>query len=66
MSFLTKIQSGETVFGICITSSNPLWPAILEGVGLDFVFIDTEHISLSRETVAVLDERRHKFGRSQL
>jgi 4-hydroxy-2-oxoheptanedioate aldolase len=54
MSFLTKIHSGETVFGTCITSSNPLWPAILEGVGVDFVFIDTEHISLSRETMADL------------
>lgn len=54
MQFVNKIHAGETVFGTCITSSNPLWPAVVEGIGLDFVFIDTEHIALTRETVANL------------
>lgn len=54
MSFNNKIQSGELVLGTCVTSNNPLWPKALATSGLDFVFIDTEHISLSRKDLAVL------------
>ncbi|EPR65893.1 HpcH/HpaI aldolase family protein [Cyclobacterium qasimii] len=52
MSFQNKIQSGELVVGTCVTSNNPLWPKTLASSGLDFVFIDTEHISLSRKDLA--------------
>lgn len=34
------------VYGTCITAYNPLWPRVWEAVGLDFVFLDTEHIAL--------------------
>ncbi len=52
MEFLSKLQKGETVFGTCITSFNPLWPRVWRGVGLDFVFLDTEHIALDRVQVS--------------
>ncbi|GAB3010446.1 aldolase/citrate lyase family protein [Cyclobacterium sediminis] len=54
MNFNNKIQSGELVLGTCVTSNNPLWPKALASSGLDFVFIDTEHISLSRKELATL------------
>ncbi|MBI0401243.1 HpcH/HpaI aldolase family protein [Cyclobacterium marinum] len=54
MSFKDKIQSGKLVLGTCVTSNNPLWPKALASSGLDFVFIDTEHISLSRKDLATL------------
>jgi 2-keto-3-deoxy-L-rhamnonate aldolase RhmA len=54
MQFLTKIKEGKRVYGTCITSFNPLWPKVWKGVGLDFVFIDTEHISLDRTQVSHL------------
>jgi len=52
MSFNRRIQSGELVVGTCVTSNNPLWPKALVSSGLDFVFIDTEHISLTRKDLA--------------
>lgn len=54
MEFLTKIKEGKRVFGTCITSFNPLWPQVWKGVGLDFVFIDTEHIAVDRTQVSHL------------
>jgi 2-keto-3-deoxy-L-rhamnonate aldolase RhmA len=47
-----KINSGATVFGTCVTSAAPLWANAVNGAGLDFVFIDTEHIPLERNEVA--------------
>lgn len=52
MEFLSKLKKGETVFGTCITSFNPLWPRVWRRVGLDFVFLDTEHIALDRVQVS--------------
>ena len=52
MEFLLKLQQGKPVYGTCITSFNPLWPKVWRGVGLDFVFLDTEHIALDRVQVS--------------
>lgn len=46
------LHRGERVYGTCITSPSAKWPTMVAGLGLDFVFIDTEHIPLGRETVA--------------
>ena len=43
-----KLHNGETVFGTLIVSPSPRWPDAVHGCGLDFVFIDTEHIALDR------------------
>lgn len=51
---LQKLKRGENVYGTCITSTAPHWPAVVGSAGLDFVFIDTEHISLGRNEVAAL------------
>ena len=52
MSFINRIQTGALVVGTCVTCNNPLWPDAIKSSGLDFVFIDTEHISLSRNDLA--------------
>jgi len=46
------LRAGERVYGTCILSPSPLWPAMIAGTGLDFVFIDTEHIPLDRAQVS--------------
>ena len=46
------LRAGKRVYGTCVVSPSPLWPAMIAGTGLDFVFIDTEHIPLERETVS--------------
>lgn len=46
------IRNGRTVFGTLIISTSPQWPVYLRNSGLDFVFLDTEHIALNRETLS--------------
>lgn len=43
-----SLHSGRNVFGTLIVSPSPRWPEVVSGCGLDFVFIDTEHIALDR------------------
>ena len=53
-TLLEKLQAGKNVYGTCITSTGPLWPGAISSAGLDFVFIDTEHIPLGRTELALL------------
>jgi len=46
------LRSGQRVYGTCVVSTSPKWPAMVAGVGLDFVFIDTEHMPIEREQLA--------------
>ena len=47
------LHSGErVVLGTCLVSPSAKWPLVVQKCGLDFVFIDTEHIALNRETVS--------------
>ena len=50
--FSTALRSRRRVYGTAHISSSPHWSAILPDLGLDFVFIDTEHIALERTTAA--------------
>lgn len=43
-----RLIAGDTLFGTLIVSPSPRWPEVVRGCGLDFVFIDTEHIALDR------------------
>ncbi|MCU0918580.1 MAG: aldolase/citrate lyase family protein [Planctomycetes bacterium] len=43
-----RLHAGDTVFGTLIVSPSPRWPDVVRNGGLDFVFIDTEHIALDR------------------
>lgn len=47
-----KLHGGENVFGTLVVSPSAFWPKVIGDCGLDFVFIDTEHIALGRETVS--------------
>ncbi len=43
-----RLMAGDTLFGTLIVSPSPRWPEVVRACGLDFVFIDTEHIALDR------------------
>jgi 4-hydroxy-2-oxoheptanedioate aldolase len=45
---IENLRLGRHVFGTLIVSPSPRWPEAVRGCGLDFVFIDTEHIALDR------------------
>jgi 4-hydroxy-2-oxoheptanedioate aldolase len=46
------LRAGQRVYGTCIVSTSPKWPGMVAGVGLDFVFLDTEHMPIAREQLA--------------
>ncbi len=46
------LRAGRNLFGTLIVSPSPFWPKVIGDCGLDFVFIDTEHIALDRQTLS--------------
>jgi 2-keto-3-deoxy-L-rhamnonate aldolase RhmA len=46
------LHDSGPVFGTLIVSPSPFWPKVLGNCGLDFVFIDTEHIALDRSQIS--------------
>ena len=53
-SFCEALRGGKRVYGTLIVSSAPEWPVPVSDLGLDFVFLDTEHIALDRMTLSSL------------
>jgi 4-hydroxy-2-oxoheptanedioate aldolase len=46
------LQTRRRVYGTLVVSPSPHWPAAVQAAGLDFVFIDTEHIAQDRKELA--------------
>lgn len=46
------LRAGDTVMATLVVSTSPQWLTMIEGIGLDFVFIDTEHIAIDRCTLS--------------
>ena len=46
------MKSGARVYGTLVVSPSPVWLRHIGGIGLDFVFIDTEHIPLGRDALS--------------
>jgi len=57
-----RLRSGETLFGTLIVSPSPRWPEAVRGCGLDFVFIDTEHIALDRAELSWMCQTYAEIG----
>ena len=61
-----KLKAGETIFGTLIVSPSPRWPDAVKACGLDFVFIDTEHIALNRVELSWMCQTYDALGLSPL
>lgn len=61
-TLLKKIKEGKVVYGTCIASASPIWPAIALRAGLDFVFMDMEHIPLERMEIAWMCQSFRALG----
>jgi len=57
-----KLHDGENVFGTLITSPSPFWPKFIGSCGLDFLFIDTEHITLDRSQLSWMCRTYNAMG----
>jgi 4-hydroxy-2-oxoheptanedioate aldolase len=60
--FTQRFRAGLPLLGTLIVSPSPMWPAALEGCGLDFVFIDTEHIALDRAQLSWMCQTYARMG----
>ena len=52
MNLQEALQNRQTLLGTLIVSPSPVWPKAVAQLGLDFVFIDTEHIPLDRQPLS--------------
>jgi 4-hydroxy-2-oxoheptanedioate aldolase len=56
------LRAGRRVYGTLIVSDSPRWPAQVVQIGLDFVFIDTEHIALDRQPLSWMCQTYSALG----
>ncbi len=59
---LNKLNAGSNVYGTCVTATSPSWQHAAAGTGIDFVFIDTEHIPLDRADLSKLCQHYTALG----
>jgi 2-keto-3-deoxy-L-rhamnonate aldolase RhmA len=57
-----RLLAGKTVFGTLIVSPSPRWPDAVRRCGLDFVFIDTEHVALDRAPLSWMCQTYSALG----
>jgi len=62
LEFVQALRSGKHVYGTLIVSTAPKWPDVVASLGLDFVFIDTEHIALDRSQVSQMCIKYQSLG----
>ncbi len=60
--FLNRLKKGQRLYGTAILSPSPLWPLAVKRAGVDFVFIDTEHIPIDRTTLSEMCQVYKAFG----
>lgn len=61
-----KLNSGQNIYGSCILSTSPIWSKVVKGTGLDFVFLDTEHVPLDRTELTFLCQVYNAHGMSPI
>ncbi|MGE0757601.1 MAG: HpcH/HpaI aldolase/citrate lyase family protein [Pirellulaceae bacterium] len=49
---IQALRQGRYVYSSAIVAMSPLWPNLAKQTGIDFVFVDTEHIPLDRQTLS--------------
>src|SRR3954462_11582984 len=57
------LRGAQRVIGTLIVSDSPRWPGQIAQIGLDFVFIDTEHVALDRQPPAWVCQTYSALGR---
>ena len=47
-----ELIKGKCIYGTLVVSTSPKWLKYIKNIGMDFVFIDTEHVAIDRETLS--------------
>ncbi len=59
---IQALHDGKHVFSSAIVGISPQWPDLAKKTGIDFVFVDTEHIPLDRQTLSYLCQTYTALG----
>lgn len=59
---IQALHGGRHVFASAIVGISPQWPELAKKTGIDFVFVDTEHIPLDRQTLSHLCQTYQALG----
>ena len=59
---IQALHDGRHVFASAIVGVSPQWPELAKKIGIDFVFVDTEHIPLDRQTLSYLCQTYTALG----
>jgi 4-hydroxy-2-oxoheptanedioate aldolase len=59
---IKALHEGRRVYSSAMVSTSPLWPDLVKQTGIDFVFVDTEHIPLDRQTLSYLCQTYQALG----
>ena len=49
---IQALHSGKRVYSSAMVATSPLWPNLVKQSGIVFVFVDTEHTPIGRETLS--------------
>jgi 2-keto-3-deoxy-L-rhamnonate aldolase RhmA len=59
---IRALHEGRRVFSAATIVTSPLWPNLIKQTGVDFVFIDTEHTPIDRQTLAWMCQTYQALG----
>src|SRR6476660_7786640 len=59
---IQALHEGRYVFSSAIVGTSPLWPSLAKQAGIDFVFVDTEHTPIGRETLSWICQTYQALG----
>jgi 4-hydroxy-2-oxoheptanedioate aldolase len=59
---IQALHDGWHVFASAVVGMSPQWPELAKKTGIDFVFVDTEHIPLDRQTLSYLCQTYQALG----
>ena len=59
---IKNLHEGRRVFSSAVVASSPLWPSLVKQIGIDFVFVDTEHTPIDRQTLSWICQTYQALG----
>lgn len=59
---IDALHAGRYVYSSAIVGTSPLWPGLAEKSGIDFVFVDTEHTPIDRQTLSWICQTYQALG----
>ena len=59
---IEALHAGRRVFSSAVVGISPQWPELAKKTGIDFVFVDTEHVPLDRQTLSYLCQTYQALG----